>query len=118
MIKVLIAAAAVGITASSAVAGCYGTDNAYSCYDSQSGNSFSVNSFGGSTFMRGSNADTGSTWSQNSTSYGGLTTHTGRSSDGGYWRSQESTYGGVTTRSGFDSDGNYFSQTCTQWGCN
>lgn len=98
-----------------AQAGCYGSGNYYRCTDS-SGNSYSVNRSGGTTSVRGMDAE-GDTWSQRSTSIGNSTRTTGLDQDGNNWSSTTTTYGGTTRTTGFDSDGNYFSQTCFQGRC-
>lgn len=49
----------------SAQAVCYGSSNMYTCSDS-SGNSYNVNRFGTTTTVNGYNAQTGSSWSQTS----------------------------------------------------
>lgn len=61
------------LIATSAQANCFGTANSYSCFDSRSGNSYNVQSYGGNTYMQGYNANTGSNWTQNSYNMGNTT---------------------------------------------
>lgn len=109
-----------GLFVSGANASCFGSDSSYTCSDPQSGNTYNVTRFGGSTNMTGTNSRTGSSWSQNSTTYGGITQQNGRSSDGSSWRQtiQKNSLTGGTTYSGTDSKGKSYSKTCTQFGCN
>jgi hypothetical protein len=118
MIKGKLASAALAtiLLAAPAYAQCYGTGNFRTCNDS-AGNSYNIQQYGNTTYMQGNNARTGSNWSQNSTSFGNTTIHSGQASNGNSWSMTEQSYGGITSRSGTDSDGNYFSQTCTAYGC-
>src|SRR5690606_33826989 len=95
-----------------AAAGCYGTDAYRTCYDYESGNSYSVTKFGDQTHVRGYTGRTGSSWSQSSQSIGNSTYIRGRAADGSAWNETINTYGGMTTYSGRDSDGNAFRKTC------
>ena len=107
-----------GLFVSSANAACFGTDTMYSCNDIQSGNSYQVNKLGDSTYMTGTNSRTGSTWRQNSTTYGNTTQQNGTSSNGNTWRQTIQDNGAMgTTYSGTDSQGNSYRKTCTQFGC-
>ena len=87
-----------------ASAACYGSYGFSSCYDS-SGNSYSVYRIGNSSYMSGFNTNTGSSWSQNSTTIGGSTYHSGISSNGNPW-SMTQTGNSIF---GIDSSGNFFS---------
>lgn len=114
-------ASLLALTASPVFAECYGSGGFYSCYDLQSGNSYTVQNFGDQTTMRGSNSRTGSSWTQDSMDIGGgITTHRGRAANGGDWNMTTIDIGGgYSTYSGRDSDGNYFSGTCSSlFGCN
>ena len=107
-----------GLFVTGANAECYGAGNMYSCYDTQSGNSYQVNKLGNSTYVTGNNARTGSTWRQNSSTYGSTTYQNGTSSDGSTWRQTIQNNGAIgTTYSGTDSKGNYYNKTCNQFGC-
>ena len=88
-----------------ATAACYGSSSYYTCNDS-SGNSYSVQKYGNSTFMQGRNSRTGSSWSQNTQRYGGNSYTTGRSSNGNSWSSTTTPYGSY----GRDSRGNSWSR--------
>lgn len=115
--KLAILLLSVGLIGS-ANAACFGTDTMYSCNDPQSGNYYQVNKFGNSTYMTGNNFRTGSTWRQDSTTYGNTTYQNGTSSNGNTWRQTIQNNGTMgTTYSGTDSKGNYYSKTCTQFGC-
>jgi hypothetical protein len=108
-----------------AYAGCVGTGIYKSCTD-DSGNTYNVSKYGNTTHTTGSNAQTGSTWSQNSTTFGNTTHHNGTAANGRTWSGTTATYGktddnprsGITIHSGVDSDGNVYSKTCTAYGCN
>ncbi|WP_132960045.1 hypothetical protein [Rhizobium sp. BK251] len=118
MIKTtIIALALAAATATSALAACFGSGNFQSCND-MNGNSYSVQRFGNSTMMQGYNANTGSSWSQNSQHIGNSTYTNGMSADGGSWNLQQHRMGNTTIYSGTDSDGNFFSGSCGAFGCN
>lgn len=104
------------MTSTTSEAACSGSGNFYNCSDS-SGNSYSVQRYGNQTHMQGYNFDTGSSWSQNSTSYGNTTITNGFDADGNSWNMTQQKIGNSTITSGFDSDGNYFSKTCNSYGC-
>ena len=74
MLKVILAAIfsiAFGFS-SLAWSTCYGTGAYKTCYDTN-GNSQTVSKIGNSTTVTGTNAQTGSSWSQTSTDYGNTT---------------------------------------------
>lgn len=93
-----------------ASAACYGTSSLSTCYDN-SGNSYTVNRLGGSTYVYGRNRQTGSTWSQNSFDLGGQTYTYGRASNGNTWNQTSGPYGTY----GRDSSGRSF--YCGLGGC-
>ncbi len=95
---------------------CYGTGAFRTCNDA-SGNSYNIQSYGNTTNMQGSNAQTGSTWTQNSQTYGN-TTYIQGNSNGNSWNQTIQTLPGMTIQSGTDSRGNSFNRTCTAFGCN
>lgn len=97
-------------------AACYGTANNYTCND-PSGNTYSVQKYGGMTNMQGYNASTGSNWSQNSQTYGGTTQIQGQS-NGRPWNETIQTMPGMTTYSGSNINGQPFNRICTAFGCN
>lgn len=108
-----------GLFFNGAQASCFGSDSNYTCSDPQSGNTYQVRKFGDSTTMTGTNTRTGSSWSQNSRTYGNITQQDGQSSDGGTWRQTIRDNGSMGTNySGTDSDGNYYNKTCNRFGCN
>lgn len=99
----------------SASAACYGSGGSYSCNDA-SGNNYNVQRMGNMTTMQGSNARTGSNWSENSTTYGNTTTQSG-TTNGRSWNQTIQTMPGMTTYSGTNSRGQTFNRTCTAAGC-
>lgn len=114
--RVILLAAVALLNAGVASAQCVGTDSFYTCSDS-SGNSYTVNRMGNTTMMNGYNSRTGSTWSQDSTTFGGTTLHSGRAANGNSWNMTEQTFGGTTFYNGTDSRGNSFSGACGIYGC-
>ncbi len=84
--KTLIASLAFSLISAPAFAMCVGTGNLSSCTD-ESGNSYTVQRMGNTTFMNGTNSSTGSNWSQQSTTVGNSTFHNGIDKDGDSWTS-------------------------------
>ncbi|BAL24016.1 hypothetical protein [Azoarcus sp. KH32C] len=117
MRKALILVAASLALSGSASAACVGTGNYSSCYDANTGNSYSVQRYGNTTYMQGSNPN-GSTWSQNSTTVGNTTLHTGTAANGNSWSGTSTHIGNTTINSGMDSRGNPYSSTCVNGYCN
>lgn len=113
----LIATIALASAASVAQANCIGSDSLKTCYDSESGNSYTISSFGNTTIVNGSNASTGSTWSSTSNTFGNTTFQTGQDKHGRSWNQTIQRMGDSTFHSGQDSDGNSFSKLCTSAGC-
>ncbi|BCG83090.1 hypothetical protein [Mesorhizobium sp. 113-3-3] len=101
----------------SAQAACFGSDAFKTCTD-DNGNSYNVQHFGNTTNMTGYNANTGSTWSQNSNTFGNTTITDGTAADGNTWHMQQQRIGNSTFYSGSDSDGNAVSGSCGPYGCN
>lgn len=99
-----------------ASAECIGSGNLKTCFDNN-GNSYTVQKFGDSTYVDGSNSRTGSTWSQQSQKLGDSTYTTGRDADGNSWDSTTTKMGGSTVINGTDSDGDSFSVICNEYGC-
>lgn len=95
---------------------CIGTGNLKTCYD-DSGNTYTVQKFGNSTYVDGQNSRTGESWSQHSQKLGNSTYTTGQDADGNSWNSTATKVGSSTMINGTDSDGNYFSTTCNEYGC-
>ena len=94
---------------------CTGTGAYRFCTDA-SGNSYSVNRIGSSTFVNGSNASTGSSWSQNTQRIGNSSFTNGYNSQGQAWNSTSTTFGNTTIQNGSDSAGRAFSSTVTRMG--
>src|SRR4051812_4196421 len=110
-----IASVAMILMIGAANAGCVGSGSFQTCNDA-SGNSYTVNRFGNTTTMNGHNAQTGSSWSQNSNTFGNTTTHSGTASNGNSWNSTETRTGNTRSIHGTDSQGNSFSKTCGPFG--
>ena len=106
----------IGTMISGAEAACIGTDSLSTCYDS-SGNSYTVQRFGNYTTMNGTNAYTGSSWSQDSVTMGDTTFHSGRAANGNSWNVELQRIGDSTFYSGRDSQGNYVNKVCNSYGC-
>jgi hypothetical protein len=109
----------IAISAFAAVtanANCYGTGTFRTCTD-VSGNSYNVQRYGNTTNMQGYNAQTGSTWTQNSQTYANTTQIQGNT-NGNSWNQTIHALPGMTIQSGTDSRGNSFNRTCTAFGCN
>ncbi|CCN69987.1 hypothetical protein [Vibrio nigripulchritudo] len=85
MKKLLLALTLAFSPAVLAEADCYGSDTFKTCYDYNSGNEYTIQKYGNSTYMEGSNSQTGSEWSQESHTYGGTTIHEGTDKDGNSW---------------------------------
>jgi hypothetical protein len=105
-----------GLAAGQASATCIGSDAFSTCTDSY-GNSYNVQRFGNQTFMNGYNAQTGNSWSQNSTTLGNTTFHNGTAGNGNSWNMTDQRMGNMRFLNGNDSQGNSFSHTCGPWGC-
>jgi hypothetical protein len=97
-------------------AACLGSGSLQTCYDN-SGNSYSVQRFGNQTNVNGYNAQTGSTWSQHTTTMGNTTFHNGVT-NGNSWNMTDQRLGNTRMYSGTNSGGRSFFYTCNQFGCN
>lgn len=115
MKKLSVLILALGVS-SAAQAACYGSPGYRTCTDN-SGNSYSVQRFGGSTYMRGSNPSTGSNWSQQSHTFGNTTTVHGSDSSGRSWNNTIQTSPGMVRQYGRDASGRSFNRTCTAVRC-
>jgi hypothetical protein len=115
--RALALAFAFVIAASHCNAACIGSSTFSNCSD-DSGNNYTVQRFGNQTMMNGSNAQTGSNWSQHSTTLGN-STYTNGTTNGRSWNETQTNFGGVRSIYGTDSDGRSYNYTCTQYGgCN
>ena len=116
--KHAVAALALSIAViSTAEAACIGSGNFQTCNDN-AGNSYTVNRFGNTTMMNGFNAQTGSTWSQNSNRFGNTVIHNGETNGNPWSMTQQNLGGGFQTFNGIDSRGRSFSHTCSNlFGC-
>lgn len=61
--KLITASLAFILSASIASAACIGSNSYYTCNDTRSGNRYTVQKYGDTTTMRGSNPNTGARWS-------------------------------------------------------
>jgi hypothetical protein len=104
---VLGAAFATGL----AHAECYGTGTVQTCYDAQSGNSYTVTRIGQQTDVQGYNAQTGSNWSQTSTHIGNSTLTNGLDSQGRSWNETTTRVGSTIIQDGTNANGQPFSNT-------
>ena len=109
--KTLFLAAALLAASFSSHADCFGTDIYRTCYDSRSGNSYTVNQIGNTTYVNGHNGRTGSDWSQTSQTVGNTTYHNGISADGRSWNGTSQRVGNTIYDSGVNSRGEYYSGT-------
>lgn len=115
--KRILIVAALSLVAGVAHATCTGMGDFATCMD-QYGNNYTVNRMGNMTTMQGYNAQTGSSWSQNSATIGNTTTINGNAANGANWNEAITNMGnGYRTISGTDSQGNSYYHTCTLNGC-
>lgn len=103
-----------GIAANAA---CYGSGAFQTCTDN-SGNTYNVQRYGNTTEVQGSNASTGSNWSQQTQTYGNTTYHQGIAGNGQGWNGTSQTIGNTTYHNGVDSRGNIYNKVCDSYGCN
>ena len=94
-----------------ASANCTKTGSITSCYDSQSGNSYTTYDFGTSSITNGSNANTGTTWSQNTTRLGDSSFSNGTSSTGTTWNQSTTRFGDMSITNGSSSSGKSWNST-------
>jgi hypothetical protein len=99
-----------------ASAACFGSDEFSTCTD-DSGNTYDIQRFGNQTDMNGSNAGTGSNWSEHSMTLGDTTYIDGQAANGNSWNETEQHIGNTEIYSGTDSNGNSFYRTCGPGGC-
>lgn len=111
-----LAVIASAFSASPANAACVGSNSFQTCLD-DSGNSYTVQRFGNQTFTNGYNSETGSTWSQNSTTLGDMTFHNGESNGNSWDMTDQRLGGGMRSYSGTNSRGESFNVLCTPFGC-
>lgn len=114
--KKLFIAATLIVSSVAVNATCFGSEAFKTCTD-DSGNTYNVQKYGNTTNVQGTNAATGSNWSQTSNTYGNTTQTNGTAANGNSWNSTTNSSPGMTQTYGTDSNGNSFSKTCTQAGC-
>jgi hypothetical protein len=111
--KHYLAAALLALSAN-ASAQCLGTGNLKTCYDG-SGNSYTVNKMGNTTFVNGSNSN--GTWSSTSTKMGNTVFQNGTDIDGNSWNQTIYSTPSGTSIFGTNSDGEPVSSHCNAFGC-
>jgi hypothetical protein len=84
---------------------CIGTGSFRTCTDYNSGNNYQIQSIGSSTFVNGTNSQTGSRWNQQTTKIGSSTIHSGTAANGKAWNITETQIGDNKIISGTDSNG-------------
>ena len=114
--KKLLVALSLVVVSGAASAACYGSGSLKTC-DDDNGNSYTVQRIGNSTYLDGHNSQTGSTWSQSSTTIGNTTYHDGTAANGQSWNGTSTRIGDSNFISGTDSQGNSYSKVCNQYGC-
>ncbi|HHQ4739203.1 hypothetical protein [Aeromonas jandaei] len=110
------AIASMLLFAGAASAECIGSGNLKTCYDN-SGNSYTVQKFGDSTYVSGYNSKTGSSWNQDSQKIGNSTFTNGKAADGQSWNSTSTKIGDSVMTYGKDSNGKPFTTVCGKYGC-
>ncbi|TDL88022.1 hypothetical protein [Meridianimarinicoccus aquatilis] len=113
-LRILGVVLALAVTAGTASANCLGTGAFQTCSDSY-GSTYTVNRLGNTTQMQGYNAQTGSSWSQQSTTMGNTTQHFG-TTNGQNWNMQQTVTPYGQTYSGTNSQGGSFFKTCDSFG--
>ena len=98
-------------------AGCVGSGNLKTCNDS-SGNSYTISKIGNTTYVNGSNSQTGSQWHQSSSSIGNTTYTNGTAANGGTWSQNSRTIGNTTYSNGTSSNGGTWNGTIQRNGSN
>lgn len=93
----------------SAHAFCTGSAAYQICNDS-SGNSYTVQRIGNTTYLDGS-SNNGRTWSQTSQTIGNTTFHDGRAANGNSWSGTTTRIGGMLLNDGTDSRGRPYSSS-------
>ncbi|WP_081849320.1 hypothetical protein [Aeromonas jandaei] len=110
------AIASMLLFAGAASAECIGSGNLKTCYDN-SGNSYTVQKFGDSTYVSGYNSKTGSSWNQDSQKIGNSTFTNGKAANGQSWNSTSTKIGDSVMTYGKDSNGKPFTTVCGKYGC-
>ena len=95
---------------------CVGSSSLRTCTDA-SGNTYTTQRIGDFSYTDGSNAETGSSWSQSTQRIGDTSFTTGYDADGNSWNSTTQRIGDTTFQHGTNSDGESFSSTCNEYGC-
>lgn len=111
----MILSALLLTAAVSAHAACIGSGAFQSCTDS-SGNSYTVNRFGNTTMVQGSNPN-GSQWNQTSQTIGNTTFHNGQAANGQSWNGTTINSPNMQQHFGTDSQGRSYHKVCTTAGC-
>lgn len=97
---------------------CFGSENLYTCTDPKTGNSHQISKLGNTTQVNSYNSRTGTTWSQNTQTYGNQSYTTGRDQHGNSWQHNTNQIGNSQYYNGNDSKGNSYSGNCNPYtGC-
>lgn len=110
------AIAALLFFSGAASAECIGSGSLKTCYD-DSGNTYTVQKVGDSTYVNGYNSKTGSSWNQNSQHIGNSTITNGNAANGQSWNSTSTKIGDSVMTYGKDSNGKPFTTVCGKYGC-
>lgn len=119
MKKILLIAAA-GLVSANIYASdnCFGSESMYTCTDYKTGNTYNVNKFGNTTQVQASNSRTGSTWSQNTQTYGNQSYTSGYDQKGNSWQHNTNQIGNTQYYNGNDSKGSHYNGSCNPYaGC-
>lgn len=108
--SLLIGILLAGCLSGPALAGCIGTGSLKTCYGSN-GNNYTVSRIGSTTYVNGYNAYTGSSWSQQSTTFGNTTYHNGLT-NGRSWNMTQQRIGSGNSFFGTNSSGKSFNYNC------
>ena len=114
--RIVLAATLCLTLTGTAQARCVGSTSFQSCRDG-AGNSYTIQRYGGTTFMQGTNAGTGSQWNQTSSTFGNTTITHGMANGRSWNMMQQQFPGGVQTYQGTDSFGRRFVSNCIGGRC-
>ena len=112
--KKILALLALSSFALASQATCVGSGSFQSCTDN-SGNSYTVQRAGNSTFVHGSGPN--GTWNQTSQTIGNTTFHNGQAVNGNAWSGSTQSIGNMQIHNGVNSNGQSYNRTCTPYGC-
>lgn len=97
---------------------CFGSDTYYTCRDISTGNTYNVSKHGNNTHVQANNYNTGSSWSQDTQTYGNQSYTTGRDANGNSWHHNTHQIGNTQYYNGNDSSGKSYNGYCNPYsGC-